>query len=225
MKIIQNWKSRMVQSAPLQNPASFPMKNPSSALFRNLLVCLLPLLIATTARAQVEIFAVFQKNGVYLPGSVEGPDIGEANVVKAIPIQSVSFAIENATTIGSTSGGAGSGKAKFKEMQFSKLVDNTTPTIFNYLSSGQHFDTVTLFFRKPVNGTKVTFMKVAFKLVFLTSTSLATSSGDSDLSESVTAAYGAQQIAFYPNAGNPNPGPPIIQSWSQVLNNPTFETE
>src|SRR4051794_39288982 len=44
-----------------------------------------------------------------------------------IQIKSFDMGIENPTTIGSMSGGAGAGKAKFDELTVEKPVDSTTP--------------------------------------------------------------------------------------------------
>ncbi len=196
-------------------------------LLRKLLLCLIPILLANVAHAQVQIFAYFKKtDGSYVQGPIDGQDIGEGGGgLTAFEIQSAAFSGENAATIGTGSGGAGAGTFKFGSMEFTKLVDKATPTIFNFMTTGQHLDTLVLVFRKTVNGQPVTFLRVGFRLAFFVSTSTAASSGDSDLSEVVKVAYGAQQVTYYPVTSGGVQGSPTTLSWSQVKNNATFEVE
>src|SRR3954453_3340145 len=47
-----------------------------------------------------------------------------------IQIKSFHFSVENATTIGSQTGGTGAGKAKLNELTIVKDVDSTSPQVF-----------------------------------------------------------------------------------------------
>ena len=73
--------------------------------------------------------------GIVLPGAIE--------------IESFSFGAENTVTIGSATGGAGVGKARFQEFTVEKAVDSTTPRLLKSLAMGTHFATVELIARKP----------------------------------------------------------------------------
>src|SRR5215207_5063911 len=66
---------------------------------------------------------------------------GESTVGKttdAIAVQSFEWGVENTTTIGSTSGGAGTGKAQFNELTVVKNVDSTSPALFQRVGTGQN---------------------------------------------------------------------------------------
>src|SRR5215475_5837191 len=60
----------------------------------------------------------------------------------AFEISSWSFGIENATSIGSATSGAGSGKAKFNEFQIKKVCDFATPAFFRNCVAGAHYKKV-----------------------------------------------------------------------------------
>src|SRR3954451_14697855 len=63
-------------------------------------------------------------------------------------IKSFSWGVENPATIGSQTGGAGAGKAKFNELEIEKDVDSTSPQIFQALAQGQHFNGIEIIARK-----------------------------------------------------------------------------
>src|SRR4051794_39194383 len=77
--------------------------------------------------------------------------IGETQDVdhkNSLEIKEFSFGVENPTTIGSMSGGAGAGKAKFNEFNVKKAVDAASPLLFAACGQGCHFPEVTLSIRK-----------------------------------------------------------------------------
>ena len=49
---------------------------------------------------------------------------------RAFEIKDFSFGIENPTTIGSATGGAGAGKIKFNEFSITKTTDSASPNFF-----------------------------------------------------------------------------------------------
>jgi type VI secretion system secreted protein Hcp len=49
---------------------------------------------------------------------------------RAFEIKDFSFGIENPTTIGSATGGAGAGKIKFNEFSITKTTDTASPNFF-----------------------------------------------------------------------------------------------
>ena len=68
-----------------------------------------------------------------IPGeSVDAAHKGE------FEIDSFSFGVENPTTIGSATGGAGAGKAKFNEFHVMKSTDKASPVLFLKCASGAH---------------------------------------------------------------------------------------
>lgn len=134
-----------------------------------------------------------------------------------IELQSFSFGLDNPTTIGTITGGAGAGKVKFQQLSIQKLVDATSPALFTMVASGVHMPTLTLAIRKPGTNAK-DFLLYTFKLVFVTDITWGGSDGDPAPSESVTFAYGALQVSYAKQDSSGAVGTPIAASWSQVTN-------
>src|SRR5438093_915744 len=58
---------------------------------------------------------------------------------KAFEIKDFSFSIENPSTIGSATSGAGAGKAKFNEVEITKTPDKASPTRWPACGRGPEF--------------------------------------------------------------------------------------
>src|SRR5437588_9037878 len=105
---------------------------------------------------------------VVIPG--DGQDTSTyAHAKDAFEIKDFSFGVENPTTIGSATGGAGAGKVKFNEFTIKKTTDKATPLFFRVSATGDHFPTATLYIRKagpnaPVSSTP--FLIYKFGTVF-----------------------------------------------------------
>lgn len=187
------------------------------------LACLLATLFTASVQAQIEIFAVFGPGTGVWAGTEADYDDSPGGAATAIPIKSLAFSAENLASIATGSSGSGAGVCRLKELEVSKVVDKLSPQIFSFLTTGQHLDTLAFYFRKTVAGVPRTFLKVEFKLVFFTSTTLAAGDGDSELVENVKIAYGAQRITFIPISTGGVAGTPKIEAWSQTKNQPVFE--
>src|SRR5579871_3657869 len=112
----------------------------------------------------------------------------------AIEIKSFSFSVENTVSIGSATGGAGAGKARFNDLQISKLEDSASPVLFRMLATGQHFKTATLSIRKAgaMQGkTGAVYQRFTFSMVLVSKISESGSSGDDVPTENVVLNYGA----------------------------------
>jgi type VI secretion system secreted protein Hcp len=91
-------------------------------------------------------------------------------------MQNFSFEVDNPTSIGSATTGAGAGKVKFNALKITKEVDSASPQLFAACCSGAHIATGTLSLVKPTGiglaarGGYVTFdMKVIFITDIVTS--------------------------------------------------------
>ena len=94
-------------------------------------------------------------------------------------IASFSFGIDNPTTIGSATGGAGSGKVNFHDIHITKRTDKTSPVFFKTCCAGAHFQKVTLTMRKA--GTQQNdFLKYELTTVFVSSMETAGAEGGDD---------------------------------------------
>src|SRR2546428_4664293 len=86
----------------------------------------------------------------------------------AFEIKDFSFGVENPTTIGSATSGAGAGKAKFNEFTIKKTVDKASPLLFRSCASGAHIKEATFTARKA-GERPVEFLKVRMSEVLISS--------------------------------------------------------
>jgi type VI secretion system secreted protein Hcp len=114
----------------------------------------------------------------------------------AFEIKDFSFNVAGATTIGSAAGGAGAGKAKFREFTITRMVDRATPGFFQSMTAGQHYAKVVLEMRKAGGDSKQkTYLQYRFTNVFTTKINWS-GPGDEGPEESITFQYGAMQMTY-----------------------------
>lgn len=109
----------------------------------------------------------------------------------AFEIKDFSFGVENPTTIGSATGGAGAGKIKFNEFTIKKTTDAASPVFFKNCASGHHYDKVTISMRKAGG---VGDMTVNLGTVFLTAIRYVPATNPVDTLEEITMLAGQVQI-------------------------------
>jgi type VI secretion system secreted protein Hcp len=138
------------------------------------------------------------------PGSSTPPLLDVATVMiddnPGFEVKDWSFGVENPTTIGSATGGAGAGKVKFNEFTITKISDSSTPTFFKNLAAGTHYSQVILHVRKAGGDTTSgkspgAFLEYKFGTVFTTKINWKPGN-DEGPAESITFAYGALEIAY-----------------------------
>jgi type VI secretion system secreted protein Hcp len=131
----------------------------------------------------------------------------------AIALDAFSWGVENPTTIGSATGGAGVGKAKFNEFRISKKVDNASPAFFKQLASGAHFKKAVLTLRKPGEQP---YMAYTFETVFITKVDHSGSSPELP-TEEVAFVYGKLVVQSFGKTAS-GVSSPVTHGWDQVLN-------
>jgi len=139
----------------------------------------------------------------------------------AFEIKDFSFDVENPSTIGSATGGAGAGKAKFNEFNITKLTDAASPAFFRNCVAGAHYKKVTLAMRKsggsPTSAGQP-FLQYRFGTVFTTKVSW-DGPGDEGPTEKITFVYGTLEVEYAaqkPDGTMDTTIPP--QGWSQIAN-------
>ena len=139
----------------------------------------------------------------------------------AFEIKDFSFDIENPTTIGSASGGAGAGKAKFNEFSITKTTDKASPLFFQNCVAGVHYGKVTLEMRKAggdaESAGKKGFLKYTFGTVFTTKVEWS-GPGDEAPEEKISFVYGTLQIEYTPQTSAGTAGTTVPAGWSQITN-------
>jgi len=83
-------------------------------------------------------------------------------------------------------GGSGAGKATITDLNVQKQFDECSPALFNGVTTGKHFQTVSL----VQQDKKTTTMTVTLTDVLISSYSIGGSKGDSDPNESVSFNFG-----------------------------------
>jgi type VI secretion system secreted protein Hcp len=169
-----------------------------------------------------DIFLEFVGNvlGVSGESKVVGESQDKAHP-NTVPVSAYTFGVENKQTIGSTSGGAGSGKATLNTLTISKSVDLSSPSLYATSASGGHFQQVNLYVRKAGGGAG-DYLIYRFKLVFVSKITWSDSSGDDAPQEEVDFEYGALQVQYAQQNPSGQLGTPKQQSWSQVTNKGEF---
>jgi type VI secretion system secreted protein Hcp len=139
-------------------------------------------------------------------------------------IKSFSYSVENPTTIGSVTGGAGAGKTKLDELTIDKNVDATSPQIFQRLAEGKHFNGIEIVARKSggAPGGSPTAAPVAsryyFSLAFPTSDQQSGEAGDDTPQEELKFSYGGLVQKYVGQTPTGAAKTPIFGLWSQVTN-------
>ncbi len=127
-------------------------------------------------------------------------------------IKDWSFGVENPTTIGSATGGAGAGKVKFNEFTIKKTVDAASPALFKACASGVHYKTVTLTVRKA--GATSPYLTYTFGTVFISAVNFASPvPGDPQPMDAITMVYGTLTVTEAPTSGSP-----VTAGWDQITN-------
>ena len=140
--------------------------------------------------------------------------VSVGSVPEAFEIKDFSFGVENPTTIGSATGGAGAGKIKFNEFTIKKTSDQSSPAFFKNCCAGAHYKTVTVSMRKTDReAAGKEFLRFKFDTVFTTKIDWS-GPGDEGPEESITFIYGKLGIRYTPEPGSK----PVAAGWDQVTN-------
>lgn len=110
-----------------------------------------------------------------------------------IEVLSFSWGITNTTTIGSATGGAGAGKATVHDFSIIKMIDASSPLLFEKCCTGEHIasGTFTLVDRQTGLG----FYKVNFDQIFISGVQPAANPGGGVPTESVSLNFGRIEIS------------------------------
>ena len=186
-----------------------------------LVLIALPAVIGLVALREDDSSSSARRTGALVaPGSTEAVQLqltaqpGMAEIKDVIVVDSFSLGVENPTTIGSATGGAGAGKVKFNEFQIKKTTDNASPAFFKNLAAGAHYKKAVLTVRKPGGGKP--YMTYTFETVFTTKIDWS-GPGDEGPEESITFVYG--KLVIQSDGTNADGKPATATSgWNQVSN-------
>jgi type VI secretion system secreted protein Hcp len=134
-----------------------------------------------------------------------------------VEVSSFSFGITHMTTIGSATGGAGSGRAALGELTISKVVDKSSTVLFQKCATGEHFAKGKFVVRKA-GGTQMEYLVLTMETVFVTSAHFSSASGEENANESVSLAIGKLGVDYSPQDSLGKPMASIHGGWDQIGN-------
>jgi type VI secretion system secreted protein Hcp len=106
----------------------------------------------------------------------------------AIDVLAWSWGVSNAGSA-HTGGGAGSGKANFQDLSFTKFVDLSSGSLLLACANGKHISKATLVVRKAGEN-PLEYININLSEVFVTSVHTGGSGGEDRLTENVTLNFG-----------------------------------
>jgi type VI secretion system secreted protein Hcp len=146
---------------------------------------------------------------------------------KAFEIKSFKFDIENKTSLGSATSGAGGGKVQFNQFTIEKNTDSATPIFFKNCALGAHYKKAFLAIRKSGGDQAAAgkpYLVFTFGLVYTTKIDWGGPGDDFGPTENITFAYGALKIEYWKQAKDGKMTPVKETEWNQLTNKPTFES-
>ncbi len=146
----------------------------------------------------------------------------------AFEISEFSFGAETTINITSATGGAGAGKATFKEFTVKKQTDSASPLLLQCLGTGDHYSKCQLYIRKSGSNVAAgqsgkSYLVFAFGMVAVKSIEWSGATGDDVPTESVIFEFGELYVGYYNQTAGGTLGSVKPGAWSK-LNNSTSPT-
>jgi type VI secretion system secreted protein Hcp len=146
---------------------------------------------------------------------------------RVVGIRAFSLGVENPTSIGSVSGGAGAGKVQLKEAFIEKSVDLLSSSLYWIAARGGHLAWMQVFVRKA-GGTTATgkpYLVYGFDTVFINKIEWSASEGDELPNERVTFAYGGLALGYYQEKPDGTFLTAKTTTWNQITNQEPVKQE
>lgn len=155
------------------------------------------------------------------PGKVLGSTLDKTfKDKKAFELLSFTVTGENATNIGSsTGGGGGAGKVKFEKLNLTKRTDSATVGLILNMIEGKHVDKVIIELRRNM----ATYLKYTFHMCLVASVET-TQSGDEEAEDTVVIDWGAMQVEYFEQDKTGKLTKKQDASWSRVTNDASTST-
>jgi type VI secretion system secreted protein Hcp len=129
---------------------------------------------------------------LYVDG-VTGPSTSKTGF---IDILSFSFGVSQTSTYGAGASGkeAKAGRADFSNLTIMKVLDKTSPLLFDHCASGNILTKVYIVYDKPVGDAQADYFRIYLKDALITSQQL--SGSNENPTESVSFAFQSVEIAY-----------------------------
>ncbi len=148
--------------------------------------------------------------------SVEGESTDDKHKGE-IEVSSFSWGVVHQQTVGSATGGGGSGRASLQDIHFTKDVDKASSVLFQHCAVGTHFDKVTLSVRKA-GGSQMEYLKFVFNTVFVSSYQVGSAHGQENATEQFSLAVGKFAYDYTPQQPDGKPGASVHGGWDALAN-------
>jgi len=134
-------------------------------------------------------------NAYLVIDSIPGPSTSKTN---AIDILSFSFGASNTAVLGAGSSGgeARAGRADFSNLSVMKVLDKTSPLLFDSCVNGVFLKKVEILYDKPVGNTPTDYFTILLDDALITSVSL--SGSNENPMESVSFAFSKVKVSYNP---------------------------
>jgi type VI secretion system secreted protein Hcp len=132
-------------------------------------------------------------NAYLLVADAPGPSTSKTGYIDVL---SFSFGVSQTSTYGTGASGKESkaGRADFSNLSIMKVLDKTSPILFDHCASGNILEKVILVYDKPVGDKQADYFRVFLKDALITSLQL--SGSNENPTESVSFAFQAVEIAY-----------------------------
>jgi type VI secretion system secreted protein Hcp len=134
-----------------------------------------------------------------------------------IEVSSFSWGVVHQQTIGSATGGGGSGRAALQDIHFTKDADKASSVLFQHCAVGTHFDKVTLSVRKA-GGSQMEYLKYVMNTVFVSSYQIGSAHGQEAATEQFSLAFGKMGFDYTPQKPDGTPGASVHGGWDSLAN-------
>jgi len=134
-------------------------------------------------------------NAYLVIDSIPGPSTSKTN---AIDIMSFSFGASNTAVLGAGSSGgeARAGRADFSNLSIMKVLDKTSPLLFDSCVNGTFLKKVEILYDKPVGNKPTDYFTILLDDALITAVSL--SGSNENPMESVSFAFSKVKVSYNP---------------------------
>jgi type VI secretion system secreted protein Hcp len=134
-------------------------------------------------------------NAYLIVDGIPGPSTSKSG---AIDILSFSFGASNTAVIGAGSSGgeARAGRANLSDVSVMKVLDKTSPLLFDHCVSGDYIKKIDILYDKPMGASQEDYFKIHMEDALITSIQLSGSSENPV--ESVSFAFSKVKVSYNP---------------------------
>jgi type VI secretion system secreted protein Hcp len=129
---------------------------------------------------------------------IEGESDDDAHKNK-IQLSSFGMGVSNSGS-GGWGSGSGASKSNVQDLHFTKLVDKSSPNLFQACCTGKHFDNATLWVRKAGGDKPVEYLVYKLDQVFVTSHNISGHDGGGIAQETGSLNFSKIEMTYSPQA-------------------------